>query len=95
MKHSPEQPEQYRIFSERFANTEKEEATFNFIKKATNLASNHYPANVIADTMIRMEARKIIMDGHSKTEKNRIKSDYNLPTYQVHFKKHHYTIYLD
>ena len=62
-------PEQYRIFSERFASTEKEEATFNFIKKATNLASNHHPANVIADTMIRMEARKIIMDGHSKTEK--------------------------
>ena len=62
-------PEQYRIFSERFASTEKEEVTFNFIKKATNLASNHHPANVIADTMIRMEARKIIMDGHSKTEK--------------------------
>ena len=62
-------PEQYRISSERFASTEKEEATFNFIKKATNLASNHHPANVIADTMIRMEARKIIMDGHSKTEK--------------------------
>ena len=85
-------PEQYRIFSERFASTEKEEATFNFIKKATNLASNHHPANVIADTMIRMEARKIIMDGHSKTEKTEsnlttiyqpIKSILKTPLYHI------------
>ena len=70
MKHSPQQ---YRIFSGRLANTEKEEATFNFIKKATNLASNHHPANVIANAMIKMEPRKIIMDGHSETEKTESK----------------------
>ena len=46
MKHSPEQ---YRILSGRLANTEKEEATFNFIKKATKLTANHHPANVIAN----------------------------------------------
>ena len=70
VKHSPGQ---YRIFSGRLANTEKEEATFNFIKKATNLASNHHPANVIANAMVRMETRRITMDGHSETEKTESK----------------------
>ena len=70
VKHSPEK---YRTFSRRFANTEKEEASFSFIKKATNLASNHRPANAIANAMIRMEARKIIMDGHSATKKTESK----------------------
>ena len=70
MKHSPEQ---YRLFPGRLANTDKDEATFNFIKKATNLASNHHPANVIANAMIRMEARKIIMDCHSEIEKTESK----------------------
>ena len=40
IKHSPEQ---YRILSGRLANTEKEEATFNFIKVVNNLTSNHHP----------------------------------------------------
>ena len=70
MKHSPEQN---RLFSGRLANTEKEEATFNFIKKATNLAANHHSANVITNAMIRMEARKIIMDCHSEIEKTESK----------------------
>ena len=51
MKRSPEQE---KNFSGRLANTEKEETTFSFIKKATNLASNHHPANVIANAMVRM-----------------------------------------
>ena len=92
MKRSPEQE---KNFSGRLANTEKEETTFSFIKKATNLASNHHPANVIANALIRMEARKIIKDGYSETEKNRIKADNNIPTNQVSFKKHYYTIHLD
>ena len=70
VKHSPEQ---YRIFSGRLANTEKEKANFNFVKKATNLASNHHPANVIANAMIRMEARKIVMGGPFEIEKTESK----------------------
>ena len=35
--------EQYRLFSGRSTNTEKEEATFNKIKAYTNLTSNHHP----------------------------------------------------
>ena len=70
VKHSPEQ---YKIFSGRLTNTEKEEANFSFIKKTTNGASNHHPANVIANAMIRMEARKIVMPGHSEIEKTESK----------------------
>ena len=69
MKNSPEQ---YIIFSKELANCEKNEPTFNFIKEVTNLASKHHPA-VIANAMIRMEARKTIMDGHSEIEKTESK----------------------
>ena len=80
VKHSPEQ---YRILSGRLANTEKEEATFNFIKKATKLTANHHPANVIANA-----GSKKNNNGWSfRNWKNRIKTDFNLPTNQVSFKK--------
>ena len=43
------------------------------MKKATKLTANHHPANVIANAVIRMEARKIIMGGCSKIEKTESK----------------------
>ena len=60
IKHSPEQ---YRILSGRLANTEKEEATFNFIKVVNNLTSNHHLSNIIANAIIRMQAKSILNKG--------------------------------
>ena len=60
IKHSPEQ---YRILSGRLANTEREEATFNFMKVVTNLTSNHHPSNIIANAIIRMQAKNILNEG--------------------------------
>ena len=57
IKHSPEQ---YIILSGRLANTEKKEATFNFIKAVTNLISNHHPSNIIANAIIRMQVKNIL-----------------------------------
>ena len=48
--------EQYRLFSGRCFNTEKEEATFNKLKISTNLTSNHHPDNVITNAIIRLQA---------------------------------------
>ena len=39
--------DQYRLFSGRSINTEKEEATFHHLKTSTNLTSNHKPRHVI------------------------------------------------
>ena len=50
-------PQQYRLVSGRTSNTENEEATFNAIKVATNLTSNHYPPNVIVNALIRLQAK--------------------------------------
>ena len=57
VKHSPEH---CRNFSGRIANTEKEEATFNFLKKTTNLASNHHPADVIANATIYQPIKSVL-----------------------------------
>ena len=51
-------PEQHRIVSGRTSNTEKEKATFNSIKVATNLASNHHPNNIIPNALIQLMIRK-------------------------------------
>ena len=52
--------EQYRIFSGRTSNTEKEEAIFQTLKKFTNLTSNHHPENVIYNALIRTQAESIL-----------------------------------
>ena len=58
-------PEQFRLFSGRSSNTEKEEATFSTIKKNTNAASNHHPDNVITNAIIRNQARDILNNGQT------------------------------
>ena len=50
-------PQPYRLVSGRTSNTESEEATFNAIKVATNLTSNHHPPNVIVNALIRLQAK--------------------------------------
>ena len=50
--------EQYKLFSGRSTNTEKEEATFNKIKFYTNLTSDHHPENVILNAVIRLQVNK-------------------------------------
>ena len=50
--------EQYRLFSGQTTNTEHEEATFNELKRATNLASIHHPDNIILNAILRSQARK-------------------------------------
>ena len=52
--------EQYRLFSGQTTNTEHEEATFNELKRATNLSSNHHPDNIILNDIIRSQARKMV-----------------------------------
>ena len=62
IRHSPEQ---YRLFSGRSFNTEKEEAQFNAVKTFTNLASNHYPQNVIFNSIIRLQAKQVLNEGEN------------------------------
>ena len=49
--------QQYCLVSGITSNTESEEATFNAIKVATNLTSNHYPPSVIVNALIRLEEK--------------------------------------
>ena len=62
-------PEQHRIVSSRTSNTEKEEATFNSIKVATNLASNHHPNNIIANALIRLQAKDALNENQTTPER--------------------------
>ena len=74
IKHSPEQ---YRTFSGRLANTEKEEATFNFIKLVTNLTSSQHPSNIIANAIIRMQAKNILNEGlHHESKESPLNEAY-------------------
>ena len=58
--------EQYRIFSGRSANTEKEEATFSILKKFTNNTSNHHPDNILSNAIIRIQAREILKSNNEE-----------------------------
>ena len=50
--------EQYRLFSGRSPNTEKEEATFNKIKVYTDLTSNHHPENLTLNAVILLQVNE-------------------------------------
>ena len=65
-------PEQYRIIPGRTCNTEKEEATFSYIKKDTNNASNHHSDNVISNAFIRYQAHNFLTnnDVYNKESNN-------------------------
>ena len=57
VKHAPIQ---FRLFSGRTANTEKEEAMFTAMKRDTNNSSNFHPNNVVKNIIIRAQARSKI-----------------------------------
>ena len=65
IKHAPEQ---YRLFSGRTSDTEKEEATFKSIKMFTNLSSNHHPNNVLINTLIRLRYRESLHNTQLKQD---------------------------
>ena len=67
IKHSSEQ---YRLFSGRATNTEKEEATFSPLKTFTKLTSNHQPDNVISNAIIRLQATQLLNTGNSDVQLN-------------------------
>ena len=76
-------PQQYRLFSGRSINTEKEEATFHNLKNATNLASNHRPDHVIKNAIIRLQARKKLNGGKlTMTKESNLKKIY-LPIKEI------------
>ena len=58
-------PEQYRLFSGRSSNTEKEEAQFSALKTFTNLTSNHHPENVIFNSITRLQAKQVLNEGEN------------------------------
>ena len=62
IRHSPEQ---YRLFSGRSSNAEKEEAQFNALKTFTNLTSNHHPKNVIFNSIIRFQTKQVLNEGEN------------------------------
>ena len=62
--------EQYRLFSGRSSNTEKEEAVFNTLKKFTNLTSNDHPDNVICNALVRIQAHQILTANEEDKERN-------------------------
>ena len=55
-------PDQFRLFSGRASNTEKEEAVFSSLKRFTNNASNHHPDNVITNAFIRHQSREMMKE---------------------------------
>ena len=57
VKHAPIQ---FRLFSGRTTNTEKEEAIFTAMKRDTNNSSNFHHGNVMKNIIIRAEARSKI-----------------------------------
>ena len=61
---------QYHLFSGRSINTEKEEAMFQFIKTSTKLTSNHHPGNVISNSIIRYQAKKMLLEGERVNPSN-------------------------
>ena len=62
IRHSPEQ---YRLFSGRSSNIEKEKAQFNALKTFTNLTSNHYTENAIFNLIIRLQAKQVLNEGEN------------------------------
>ena len=62
IRHSPEQ---YQLFSGRSSNTEKEEAQFNALKTFRNLTSNYHPANVVFNSIIRLQAKQVLNEGEN------------------------------
>ena len=62
--------EQYRLFSGRSSNTEKEEAVFNTLKKFANLTSNHHPDNMIYNALVRIQAHQILTANEEDKERN-------------------------
>ena len=70
-------PQQHRIVSGRTSNTKKEEATFNSIKVATSLASNHHPNKAIVNVLIRLQAKEALNENHTAPEReSKIKNMY-------------------
>ena len=61
-------PQQYRLFSGRSINAEKEEATFQHLKTSAKLTSNHHPANVISNAFIRGQSRNMLKEGEKLKE---------------------------
>ena len=61
-------PEQHRTVSGRTSNTEKEEATFNSNKLATNFASNHHPNN-ITNALIRLQEKDALNENQTTPER--------------------------
>ena len=66
IKHAPEQ---HHIVSDRTSNTEKEEATFNSIKVATSLVSSHHLNNIIANALIRLQAKDTLNKNQTTPER--------------------------
>ena len=72
VKHAPIQ---FRLFSGRTANTEKEEAMFTAMKRDTNNSSNFHPDNVMKNIIIRAQARNKIEHTSRKSNQSYL---YNL-----------------
>uniref|UniRef100_A0A7M5VER0 Uncharacterized protein n=2 Tax=Clytia hemisphaerica TaxID=252671 RepID=A0A7M5VER0_9CNID len=51
-------PIQYRILDLVSANTEQEEAAFNFMKEVSKHASNHHPDNILLTCFLRIQIRE-------------------------------------
>ena len=51
-------PIQYRILDLVSANTEQEEAAFNFMKEVSKHASNHHPDNILLTSFLRIQIRE-------------------------------------
>ena len=74
VKHAPIQ---FRLFSGRTANTEKEEAMFTAMKRDTNNSSNFHPDNVMKNIIIRAKARNKIEHTSRKSNQSYLYSLYS------------------
>ena len=83
--------DQYRLFSGRSANTEKQGAFFTSIKTDTKLISNSQPENLITNAIIKAETRTVVNQVvHVKeiillmTHTNQLKSSLKIQLYLFH-----------
>ena len=59
--------DQLRIFSDKAANTEKENRQINFIKTTTNATSNHQPSHFISNALTRIQVSKELNNNFNET----------------------------
>ncbi|XP_047134481.1 uncharacterized protein LOC101239424 [Hydra vulgaris] len=86
--------EQFRLFSGRSCNSEKQEAFFHPLKEFTNLTSNRNPDNIILNNIIRIQSKKLLNNEENNSQLKESKLYHLYSSIKQLYKNHviHFTI---